>query len=78
MSIPESFAGLPLDRGEAADDTSRRGSPPTGGSWSAPEGIDIKPLYTAGDLDTADALDTYPGLAPFLRGPYPTMYATRP
>jgi len=46
--------------------------------WHSPEGIDIQPLYTAADLDGLDALDTYPGLSPFLRGPYPTMYTTQP
>ncbi|MDQ2678452.1 MAG: methylmalonyl-CoA mutase family protein, partial [Actinomycetota bacterium] len=46
--------------------------------WNTPEGIDVKALYTAGDLDGLDFLDTYPGIAPFLRGPYPTMYANQP
>ncbi|WP_228393008.1 methylmalonyl-CoA mutase [Ornithinicoccus hortensis] len=46
--------------------------------WAAPEGIDIQPLYTAADLAGLDALDTYPGIAPFLRGPYPAMYTTQP
>ena len=38
----------------------------------------MQPLYTAADLDGLDALDTYPGVVPFLRGPYPTMYTTQP
>ncbi len=46
--------------------------------WPSPEGIPIKPVYTASDLDGVESLDTYPGFAPFLRGPYPTMYATQP
>ncbi len=46
--------------------------------WSTPEGIDVAALYTAADLDGIDFLDTYPGIAPFLRGPYPTMYVTQP
>ncbi len=75
MSVPESFAGLPLDGGVPA---SVDGPPVTGEPWTAPEGIDVKPLYTPADLDGLDALDTYPGLSPFLRGPYPTMYTTRP
>ncbi|HSV39572.1 MAG TPA: methylmalonyl-CoA mutase [Nocardioidaceae bacterium] len=49
-----------------------------GEPWLSPEGIPIKPLYTADDLDGLDATATYPGLAPFLRGPYPTMYTTQP
>ena len=46
--------------------------------WASPEGIDIKHLYDAGDLGGLDALDTFPGMAPFLRGPYPAMYTTQP
>jgi methylmalonyl-CoA mutase len=46
--------------------------------WATPEGIDVKPLYTGADLGGLDFLDTYPGLAPFLRGPYPTMYVNQP
>ncbi len=47
-------------------------------SWSSPEGIEIKPLYTEKDLDDIAHLDSFPGLAPFLRGPRATMYANRP
>jgi methylmalonyl-CoA mutase len=43
-----------------------------------PEGIDIKPVYTAADTTGLDFLDGYPGIAPYLRGPYPTMYVTQP
>ena len=50
--------------------------------WSTPEGIDVKPVYTEADRDAAEAdgypLDSYPGAAPFLRGPYPTMYVNQP
>jgi methylmalonyl-CoA mutase len=49
-----------------------------GDSWHTPEGIAVKPAYGADDLAGLDFLDTYPGLAPFLRGPYPTMYVTQP
>jgi methylmalonyl-CoA mutase len=45
--------------------------------WHAPEGFDVKPLYTANDLENI-ALDTVPGLAPFTRGVRATMYAGRP
>jgi methylmalonyl-CoA mutase len=47
-------------------------------NWATPEGIDVKPLYTAADLDGLDFLATYPGLPPYLRGPYPTMYVNQP
>jgi methylmalonyl-CoA mutase len=47
-------------------------------TWQTAEGIGVKPLYTAADLAGFEHLDTYPGFAPFLRGPYASMYATRP
>ncbi|MER5421722.1 methylmalonyl-CoA mutase [Streptosporangium roseum] len=46
--------------------------------WETPEGIGVKPLYTAADLAGLDFLETYPGAAPYLRGPYPTMYVNQP
>jgi methylmalonyl-CoA mutase len=46
--------------------------------WLTPEGIPVKPAYGADDLKGLDFLDTYPGIAPYLRGPYPTMYVTQP
>ena len=46
--------------------------------WHTPEGIDVNPLYTAADLEGLDHLDTMPGLPPFLRGPYASMYVMRP
>ncbi len=46
--------------------------------WETPEGIGVRPLYTAADIDGLDFLATYPGVAPFLRGPYPTMYVNQP
>ncbi|MCD5418109.1 methylmalonyl-CoA mutase [Rhodococcus pyridinivorans] len=50
--------------------------------WSTPEGIDVKPVYTKVDRDAVVAegypLGSYPGLAPFVRGPYPTMYVNQP
>ena len=46
--------------------------------WTTPEGIDVAPLYSSADTAGLDFLDTYPGLPPFLRGPYPTMYVNQP
>ncbi|MFF7066973.1 methylmalonyl-CoA mutase [Streptomyces pseudovenezuelae] len=46
--------------------------------WETPEGIAVKPLYTGADLEGLDFLETYPGAAPYLRGPYPTMYVNQP
>jgi methylmalonyl-CoA mutase len=55
--------------------------PPQGGvadPWLTPEGIAVKPAYAEADLSGIDFLDTYPGIAPYLRGPYPTMYVNQP
>jgi methylmalonyl-CoA mutase len=46
--------------------------------WLTPEGIPVKTQYSPKDREGLDFVDTYPGLAPFLRGPYPTMYVTQP
>ncbi|MBP1710070.1 MAG: methylmalonyl-CoA mutase [Deltaproteobacteria bacterium] len=45
--------------------------------WKTPEGIVVKPIYTASDLEGLDAVNTLAGLAPYLRGPTATMYANR-
>src|SRR5512147_2207338 len=46
--------------------------------WQTPEGIAVKPLYTAADLENLEFAGSLPGLAPFVRGPRATMYAVRP
>ncbi len=46
--------------------------------WLTPEGILVKPGYSEADLQGIDFLDTWPGIAPFMRGPYPTMYVNQP
>ncbi len=76
MTIPKSFAGLPLETSNPYSARVSHGA--MGASWHSPEGIEIKPRYDADDLDGLDALDTWPGLTPYLRGPYPTMYTTQP
>ncbi len=43
-----------------------------------PEGLTIKPLYTAQDREALPYTDSYPGIAPYLRGPYATMYVNKP
>ncbi len=79
MTVPESFAGLPLDGGSVTDDRAAFDRATDGAEpWASPEGIPIHGLYTPADVDGLDALDTLPGLAPFIRGPYPTMYTTQP
>jgi methylmalonyl-CoA mutase len=47
-------------------------------SWQTPEGIAVKPLYTAEDIENLEYIDTLPGYAPYVRGPRATMYAVRP
>jgi methylmalonyl-CoA mutase len=47
-------------------------------AWITPEGLSIKPLYTAQDLDGLTHLDTLPGVPPYIRGPQATMYVGRP
>ncbi len=65
------FATLPFEDAAA-------GMPATGPAWETPEGIPVKPGYGAADVEGLDFTGGYPGLAPFVRGPYPTMYATNP
>ena len=72
MSIPKSFADFGHEPERPAGDFHY------GSIWESPEGIRIKGKYWPDDLEGADALDTYPGLSPFLRGPYPTMYTSQP
>ncbi|GAA3805282.1 methylmalonyl-CoA mutase [Sphaerisporangium flaviroseum] len=86
--IPD-FSGIPLSSGTPGDGPpgldrwaravqDQVGKSPSDLTWDTPEGIGVKPLYTAEDLDGLDFLSTYPGMAPFPRGPYPTMYVTQP
>ncbi len=80
MTIPRSFAGLSLT-GDGVDGRPTRTSTTGDEGWHSPEGIEIKPSYDAADLvglNVNGALETWPGLSPFLRGPYPTMYTTQP
>ncbi len=51
---------------------------PSGAPWMTPEGIPVKSVYGPADRAGLDFLDTFPGLPPFLRGPYPTMYVNQP
>ena len=53
-------------------------SKPHARTLETPEGIDLAKAYSAADTQGLDFLDDYPGLAPFGRGPYPTMYTQRP
>ncbi|HKI34270.1 MAG TPA: methylmalonyl-CoA mutase [Gemmataceae bacterium] len=83
MSAIPNFADVPLRiadcRLQIADwENNRQSAIGNLQSWQTPEGISVQPLYTAIDLHGVDHLDTLPGMPPFLRGPYPTMYVLRP
>ena len=55
-----------------------KGKSPDTLDWMTPEGIRVKPLYTAEDIEGMEHVNTLPGLAPFVRGPMATMYSGRP
>jgi len=82
MSIIPNFSTTPL-----YDDTKTTGSNASGNAreedfdydvLETPEGINIKTLYEEVDTNGLDFLDTWPGIPPYVRGPYPTMYTTKP
>ncbi len=66
------FATLPFDGATLAT------APTNTAPWATPEGIGVRSAYTAADVNGFSAMGGFPGLAPFVRGPYPTMYATNP
>src|SRR5215207_9354748 len=86
MSAIPDFGSVELGSpasGVAKDDSAKAFEASTGRSvadatWETPEGIAVPPLFTPADLQGVDFLDTYPGIAPYLRVPYPTMYTTQP
>jgi len=73
MSRIPDFENISFETGTASG-----GIPVTEPVWDTPEGIAVKPVYSNGDLEGLDFLKTWPGIVPYLRGPYPTMYAQRP
>ena len=72
MSRVPDFTTVDWDRPAVAE------AAPAGGDWETPEAISVRRAYRAGDLDGLPFLDTWPGAAPFVRGPYPTMYLQKP
>ncbi len=68
------YTTVPLNDAE----TKTVAAPAEAEPWLTPEGIAVKPSYGPDDLAGLDHLDTVPGMPPFLRGPYPTMYVQRP
>jgi methylmalonyl-CoA mutase len=85
MSAIPDFGSLELGTTEAAtaaewaaEFTERTGRGVGEATWETPEGIGVPPLLGPDDLAGLDFLDGYPGLPPYGRGPYPTMYTTQP
>jgi methylmalonyl-CoA mutase len=72
MSRIPDFTKVSFDSGPAPAATS------PGDPCLTPEGIAVKRVYTSADTAGLDFLGGYPGIAPYLRGPYPTMYVTQP
>jgi methylmalonyl-CoA mutase len=73
MTRIPAFADIAFDARSGAGTTSSGAAP-----WQTPEGIAVKPVYGAEDIARLDFLGGLPGVAPYLRGPYPTMYVQRP
>ncbi len=77
IDLDFSQAETNLDAWEAASQAI--GAQTNGGlNRETPEGLTIKPLYTAQDREALPYTDSYPGIAPYLRGPYATMYVNKP
>jgi len=78
MSADKLLNSKNISRWEAAAAKSAPGGDLKALDWVTPEGLTVKPLYTAADLQGLPNTDTLPGFAPFIRGPQATMYAVRP
>ena len=78
MSPQPPFKSASLDDWHKAATKSAPGGDVQGLNWVTPDGITVKPLYTAADTQGLPYADTLPGFEPFLRGPQATMYAVRP
>jgi methylmalonyl-CoA mutase len=82
MALPSNFAEIPfpLVAGVADPGYLRPGSTTsaTKAVWTTPEGVDVKRRYEPSDIEGLQHPYTWPGLAPYVRGPYPTMYVNQP
>jgi len=72
MTVVPDFSQLPFEETPASRQAAG------GNPWLTPEGIPVNPVYGPADVAGLDFLDTYPGVVPYLRGPYPVMYVTQP
>ncbi len=71
MSRIPSFANIPFALAPAPP-------LPAGALWMTPEEIPVKSSYSPADIEGIDFIDSFPGIAPYVRGPYPTMYVNQP
>lgn len=82
MTTIPNFADISRNTDDAATATNKAAAAEAGEVWTIPEGIDVKRVYDRADRDAAAAeghpVDSFPGIAPFMRGPYPTMYTNQP
>ncbi|MBU5623876.1 methylmalonyl-CoA mutase [Corynebacterium amycolatum] len=82
MTTIPNFADISRNTDDAAAATNKAAVAEAGEVWTIPEGIDVKRVYDRADRDAAAAeghpVDSFPGIAPFMRGPYPTMYTNQP
>jgi methylmalonyl-CoA mutase len=78
MSSEPQFKTATLDQWAVAAAKSAPGGQVDALNWHTPDGITVKPLYTAQDIANLPYADTLPGFEPFIRGPQATMYAVRP
>ena len=78
MSQTDIFSKATLDDWHQAASRSIPGRAPDSLNWVTPDGITVKPLYTAADVQGLAYTNTLPGFEPYLRGPQATMYAVRP
>ena len=82
MTTIPNFADISRNTDDAAAATNKAAAAEAGEVWTIPEGIDVKRVYDRADRDAAAAeghpVDSFPGIAPFMRGPYPTMYTNQP
>ena len=74
MSAFPDFSTLAFEAGSSMPDDGSSASTP----WLTAEGIEVKARYAVADVEGLDFTHGWPGLAPFVRGPYPTMYRTNP
>ena len=72
------FPKKTIDEWQALAGKELRGKTLDSLTWRTLEGIEVKPVYTAADLETLEHVNTLPGMVPFVRGPRATMYAARP